>query len=975
MSALSKGGRIYVLQLLAFAVFSGLIAWGASKIATQRDLALNAPRSGSWVVFQAQLEHVRFLDALDDYVHGSPTVSHDELLLRFDILWSRIPLLVTGAEAEILRRHVDAMPLHDDLVAALLWAEPLVADLTPGDMEEYGRIRGRFDPFASRLHSLGLFVDEYFLTGEYVEEVNDAFFVVMYAFLAATGVGVLVIIMLIVQTRRALRSERAYAAAAEEALRAHDLLGDAVEVLADAFILFDGDDRLVLCNARYREINAGIADLLIPGARFEDLLHAYVERGLADNVGEPREQWMERRRRGHREGLDGYEERQIDEGWFRISSRPTAEGGSVSVRTDITELKRVEWALRESEARLTDFVDATADWVWETDADDRFAYVSDNIIHVRGLPPEWYYGKRRSEIHAGINNPATWAAHEADLAARRPFRDFVYRTNLNERGWRWLKVSGKPFFDADGKFLGYRGAGSDVTDQILAETARRVSEERFDAFMRHSPLATYIKDEDGRLVYANPKFLSDFDLEGREWKGKLDTELLARTWAQDWFWADREALRRDQTASSQETTESGGTHRQWQVHRFIIGDDTGNRFVCGMAIEVTKQLEIERQLRQSQKMDAIGQLTGGVAHDFNNILAVIRGNAQLLADKPGQDDALTNAIVSATDRGAELTYRLLAFSRLQSLHPRPTDLARLTEHMKELLRRTLGETLEIVIRSSDDLRPAMADPGQLENALLNLALNARDAMPRGGRLTILCVNATLDEAYAARNPDAEAGEYVMLAVSDEGVGIPPEVQPHVFEPFFTTKDVGRGTGLGLSMVYGFARQSGGHVSIDSELGRGTTVSLYLPTAQEAPQDRDVRHDSHVPMGRGEMVLVVEDDPEVRLLTVRLLETTGYRVIDVPNAASALEVLADAHSVDIVLSDVVLPDGASGPEFARQAQASDPRLKVIFMSGYTADAATHDGLISPESVLLNKPFRRSELANALRDALDGGDRPH
>jgi CheY-like chemotaxis protein len=377
---------------------------------------------------------------------------------------------------------------------------------------------------------------------------------------------------------------------------------------------------------------------------------------------------------------------------------------------------------------------------------------------------------------------------------------------------------------------------------------------------------------------------------------------------------------------------------------------------------------MEEQLRQAQKMEAVGQLTGGVAHDFNNLLAVIMGNTELLESKLGGEDRPYQAILRAATRGAELTQRLLAYSRQQPLRPQALVLAAFVEDMSEMLARTLGETIDVETSSDPDLWNALADPGQVESALLNLALNARDAMPEGGKLTIECRNAQLDEAYATRNPEAAAGNYVVLAVSDTGTGMSAKVQARAFEPFFTTKEVGQGSGLGLSMVYGFAKQSGGHVVIHSEKGQGTTVEVFLPRSDEASGAKAAAPSEESPRGRNETVLVLEDDEDVRATVVAVLEGLDYRVIAVPEARRALEAL-NTEQVEIVLSDVVLPGGMSGPDFAEEAKRRHPGTRVVFMSGYSAAAEEHPGLCAPDSVLLNKPFEKGELAQALRQALD------
>ncbi len=387
--------------------------------------------------------------------------------------------------------------------------------------------------------------------------------------------------------------------------------------------------------------------------------------------------------------------------------------------------------------------------------------------------------------------------------------------------------------------------------------------------------------------------------------------------------------------------------------------------------DITFRKQAEERLQQAQKMEAVGQLTGGVAHDFNNLLAVIQGNAELLAAGAEDDEgSLTRPLLRAARRGAELTQRLLAFSRRQPLHPQEIDFGELVDGMTELLSRTLGETIRIGTVAQPGLWTASADPGQVENAILNLAINARDAMPGGGKLTIECENARLDEGYVGQNPEALVGDYVVLSVSDSGTGMTTEVREHAFEPFFTTQEVGKGSGLGLSMVYGFAKQSGGHVIIYSEEGEGTTIRLYLPRAVQPSEAKEVPTAlERMPRGQGETVLVLEDDPDVRQLAVKLVASLGYQVIDVPEAASARAVLDRGERLDLLLSDVVLPGGTSGPEFAEEARERFPDLKVIFMSGYAAEAAKRNGFLDSDKVLLNKPFQRSQLAEALFEALD------
>jgi signal transduction histidine kinase/ActR/RegA family two-component response regulator len=381
--------------------------------------------------------------------------------------------------------------------------------------------------------------------------------------------------------------------------------------------------------------------------------------------------------------------------------------------------------------------------------------------------------------------------------------------------------------------------------------------------------------------------------------------------------------------------------------------------------------ELNVRLRQSQKMEAVGQLTGGVAHDFNNLLTVIIGNSELVADGLRDRPALRNLAemtVKAAERGAELTSRLLAFSRRQPLDPKPSDINRQIADMDPMLRRTLGEHIEIELVRGGGLWKAMVDPGQLENAILNLCLNARDAMPNGGRLTIETANAHLDAAYAASQSEVEPGQYVMIAVSDTGTGMDAATLERAFEPFFTTKDVGKGSGLGLSMVYGFVKQSRGHVRIYSESGQGTTVRLYLPRADgEAQAGAPAAAPAEADRGSGR-ILLVEDDALVRENAAELLRSLGYDVVPAANGPEALAVLEKGEAFDLLLTDVVMPGGLNGRELAERAHALRPGLLVLYTSGYTENAIVHHGRLDRGVELLAKPYRRQDLAAKVRAVL-------
>jgi len=395
-----------------------------------------------------------------------------------------------------------------------------------------------------------------------------------------------------------------------------------------------------------------------------------------------------------------------------------------------------------------------------------------------------------------------------------------------------------------------------------------------------------------------------------------------------------------------------------------------------VAIDVTRRNQVEEQLRQAMKMEAVGQLTGGVAHDFNNLLAIIQGNLELLSEKlpltPQTAEMMQHAL-AASERGAILTQRLLAFSRQQPLEPRLVKLGEFVRRELVLLNRTLSEAIEISAKVAPDVWPVLIDPGQLGNAILNLAVNARDAMPEGGLLIITAENTALDAAYAAENAEVVPGDYVLLSITDSGTGMPPEVVKRVFEPFFTTKALGRGTGLGLSMVFGFVKQSGGHIKVYSELGHGTAVKIYLPRAESPGRLDEPQLETADPaLGHGEAIFVVEDDSGVRQFVVTLLTDLGYSLREAVDGPAALEALKSGVTVDLLLSDVVLPKGMSGPALAKAARSLDPALKVLFMSGYTRDALLREGALEEQVHIIMKPFRKIDLAAKIRAVLDGND---
>jgi two-component system cell cycle sensor histidine kinase/response regulator CckA len=419
-----------------------------------------------------------------------------------------------------------------------------------------------------------------------------------------------------------------------------------------------------------------------------------------------------------------------------------------------------------------------------------------------------------------------------------------------------------------------------------------------------------------------------------------------------------------------------GTVRSIRHRCFPVRNEAGEVYrIASVADDITEHEERLEQLQQAQKMEALGQLTGGVAHDFNNLLQIIHGNAEILSDRSETEDSSLQAIQRATRRGSDLTQRLLAFARRQPLRPGTVDVAELVERVSGLIRRTLGSGITYTIHTEPGLWPARVDPAQLENALVNLSINARDAMSEKGTLAFDCRSVSVAQAPAGKDDAPPAGDFVCVSVTDDGAGMSEEVRAHAFEPFFTTKEVGDGSGLGLSMVYGFIKQSGGHVAIRSRLGAGTTIAMYLPRATgpaEAEIEAAPAAEPVAAAGTRRRLLVIEDDPDIRTLAAAFLEALGYDTLEAADsgeAATQLERASAIAPVDGLLCDIVLPGGLNGPEFAKEALARHPGLKVVFMSGYPEGLNRDINDRIGDSVLLRKPFRKSDLGDALRRAFE------
>ena len=681
-------------------------------------------------------------------------------------------------------------------------------------------------------------------------------------------------------------------------------------------------------------------------------------------------------------------------------------GGVLVVCRDVTREYLAANALREREAELARVQQLGRIGGLEVDLRTGFGNRrSPEYLLIHGLPPA-----------AADESHEDWVQriHPEDReATEKIFRDAVagdvrdysvqYRIVRPSDGeTRWISVKSTIERDEKGKAIRLVGAHTDVTEQVVADLALRQSEEQFRR------LADQLADLNATLAQRVEEKTRERD---RIWNVSQDLLVVAdrdgvwRTvnpaWTKTLGWSEAELLNR--TSEWLEHPDDGGLTRT-EVNRLIQGNLTvkfEGRFrhkdgsyrwlswtgvpdqdhIYAVARDVTAEKAAadrlkatEEALLQSQKMEAVGQLTGGIAHDFNNLLTGIVGSLDLLQTRLNQGRTenvarYINAAMTSANRAAALTHRLLAFARRQPLIPKSVDANQLVVSLEDLLRRTIGETIDLEIAAPDDLWCTLCDPNQLESALLNLAINARDAMPDGGKLTIATANARI-AGLTAETPALLPGDYICIEVNDTGVGMSAEVAARAFDPFFTTKPIGQGTGLGLSMIYGFARQSNGHVTIDSRLGQGTSIKLYLPrhhgdiAASHASAARAAEH-----AATGETVLVVEDEPVVRGVILEMLHEEGYRTLEAVDGPSGLRILRTNGRVDLLITDVGLP-GMNGRQLADQARETRPRLKILFVTGYAESVAISEAFLQPGMEMITKPFDLDHLSRRVRAMISG-----
>jgi PAS domain S-box-containing protein len=681
-------------------------------------------------------------------------------------------------------------------------------------------------------------------------------------------------------------------------------------------------------------------------------------------------------------------------------------GGVLVVCRDVTKDYLAAVALREREAELARVQQIGQVGGLEVDLRAGFRNRrSPEYLQIHGLPAEATHESHEDWVRR---------LHPEDRdATEKKFRDAVagkirdytvqYRIIRPSDGEvRWISVKSTIERDANGRAIRLVGAHTDVTEQVMVEQALRQSEERFRTLADqlaelNATLAQRVEEktrERDRIWNVSQDLLVVADRDG-VWRtvnpawtrtlGWSEAELLNRTseWLEhpDDGGITRAQVRKLGEAETTVRFESRFRHKdgsyRWLSwtgvsdveHNYAVARDVTAEKAAAERLKAT-----EEALLQSRKMEAVGQLTGGIAHDFNNLLTGIVGSLDLLQTRlnQGRTDNVAryiNAAMTSANRAAALTHRLLAFARRQPLIPKSVDANQLVVSLEDLLRRTIGETIDLSIVAADDLWGTLCDPNQLESALLNLAINARDAMPDGGKLTIITANARLDGVTA----DTRAllpGDYIRIDVTDTGVGMSVEVAARAFDPFFTTKPIGQGTGLGLSMIYGFARQSNGHVTIDSKLKQGTSVRLYLPRHQgDAASGHEPAVKAAEHAATGETVLVVEDEPVVRAVILEMLQEQGYRTREAVDGPAGLRILRDPERIDLLVTDVGLP-GMNGRQLADQARETRPDLKILFITGYAESAAIAAGFLQPGMEMITKPFDLDNLSQRIRSMVSG-----
>jgi len=751
---------------------------------------------------------------------------------------------------------------------------------------------------------------------------------------------------------------------AEQALKASETrFRSLIEHSMDLLVIIGADGRL-----RYASPSATLLLGYDPGELMGHDVFSYVHpdhvlgaraalgRALQGDTASIRETFRFRHRDGSWRALESVVTNLLDE--------PTVAGVVLNAR-DVTDRSRAEEELRASEERLQSLFAGIDDALFVHDTEGWIIDCNDAACRHFGYTREELFAMRTSEVDA------------PEFASR--FRERLEEQLRSGRfSWEGVHVTKdgrRVAVDIHSTVIDYHGTKAvlavmrDITERKGSEEALRRSEADFRGLVEHAPLGIYRSTRSGQFLTVNPALIK---MLGYAWaEDVLRLDMAHDVYAEP---AERDRLIRETPYQTEvQWKRRDGSHITVRLTSHGLPSRAGEEESYeGLVEDVTEQRSLENQYRQAQRMEAVGRLAGGVAHDFNNILTAITGYSDLLLEDLGPDDPKRSdveEIQAAALRAAALTRQLLAFSRKQVLQTRVLDLNVVVQTLEKMLHRLIGEDVKLEFSLASALGAVRADPGQIEQIVLNLAVNSRDAMPNGGSLTIETADVDLDEAYVREHMGASPGRYVMLAVSDTGIGMDAETRSHVFEPFFTTKELGKGTGLGLATVYGIVKQSGGSVWVYSEPGRGTTIKIYLPHVDELPEELKLSAPAQPVAGGRETVLLAEDDPSVRAVVSEVLAQKGYNVLSAPDGQVALKMASgQPGQIRLLVTDIVMP-GMTGRELAEALMAERPGLRVLYMSGYTDDAVIRHGVLAEGMPYLQKPFTPRALASKVREILD------
>jgi two-component system cell cycle sensor histidine kinase/response regulator CckA len=637
--------------------------------------------------------------------------------------------------------------------------------------------------------------------------------------------------------------------------------------------------------------------------------------------------------------------------------------------------ERVEESLRATEERYRLLVENQTDMVMKVDAEGRFLFVSPSYCEAFGRTAEELLGNKFMPLVHEEDRAST--AEAMENLFREPYECYLEQRALTKAGWRWLGWADKAVVSPEGEVTAIVGVGRDIHERKHVDELLRNSERRSRAWLENSPACTKIVDLDLNLRYMSAAGIRVLGIDDiSHYYGKpYPFEFYPQSF-RDQMTENLERAKETGEIVTQEAAVVDVNGDELWFHSTLVPiDEAGDGhvdYIIVVSLDTTERKRAEAELAQAMKMEAIGRLAGGVAHDFNNLLTVILGYGELLLEEMPADDRHRKPIArikEAADHAAALTQQLLAFSRKQVTKPKVTNVNTLVDQAKKMLRRVLGEDINLAATLEPRLGHVRVDPAQMLQVVMNLAVNARDAMPKGGKLTIETANVVLDDQCSATHAEAAPGRYVMLAVSDTGCGMDEERCSRIFDPFFTTKPEGKGTGLGLSTAYGIVKQSGGHISVQSELGLGTTFKVYLAQVDDDLEQSGTEASAPT-RGGTETILLAEDEEGVRNLLEEVLTELGYSVHSAASGEEALDLSkGHAESIDLLITDVVMT-GIGGQELSDQILAARPGTKILFISGYTDDAIVNHGGVDVAVSLLQKPFSLDELANRVRATLDG-----